>query len=301
MIVYLDQNKWIELAKIFHGKDKSERAISIQRDLEASIEHGYIYPLSAIHYMEFARIRNNERRTRLGQVMWKYSGGRSLISARELVEYEIEVGLQDYIPEITPRNFNLIGNGISHAFGEKVKRILPEWFNIKIEEAILTGFKELNIDPISFVSEDHRLKFKKHLEALQQTKKELNKSKWDDWLHAITLADILEPLHAVLIKNNLNPMSLTSFIAQNGRNIVAKMPTRVLDIHLHHQVLKNPQYKPKVTDLEDWAGLGAAACYCDIVVCEKHFADLISRDGFSTHARIETDLLNIFGKQIHSL
>jgi len=78
LIVYLDQNKWIELAKIFHGKDKSERAKSIQKEIEASLECGYIYPLSEVHYMEFARIRNNERRSRLGKVMWEYSKGQTL-------------------------------------------------------------------------------------------------------------------------------------------------------------------------------------------------------------------------------
>lgn len=265
--------------------------------IEASLGCGYVYPLSAVHYMEFARISNRERRSRLGQAMWEYSRGRTLISGREIVEREIEIGLQDLIPAVIPRNINLIGHGIAHAFGEKVKSILPDWFNSKVEESMLTGFDELNIDPISHISDEHRLKFKHHLELLQKNKKELSKSKWDDWLHAITMVDILEPLNAVLLKNNLSPMSLTSYIAQNGRSMMSKMPTRVLDIHLHHQVLKNSQYKPKVSDLEDWAGLGIAACYCDVVVCEKHFANMVSRDGFSTHARVETDLLNIFNEE----
>jgi len=294
LIVYLDQNKWIELAKIFHGKDKSERAKSIQRKIKASLDAGYIYPLSEIHYMEFARISNNDRRARLGQAMWEYSRGRTLISAREIVEREIEIGLQDYISEIKPRNIKLIGHGIAHAFGESAEAILPEWFNSKIEESMLTGFKELNIEPLSHVSDKHRLNFKRHLESLQQTKKEISKSKWDDWLHAITLMDILGPINDVLIKNNLDPTSLVTLIAQNGRDIISKMPTRVLDINLHRQVIKNSQYNPKKNDLEDWAGLGVAACYCDIVVCEKHFANLVNRDGHPTHARIETDLINIF-------
>lgn len=294
MIIYLDQNKWIELAKIFHGKDKSERAKSIHRDIKASLDCGYIYSLSEIHYMEFARISDRGRRSRLGQAMWEYSGGQTLISAREIVECEIEIGLQDYIPRIKPRKINLIGRGIAHAFGEKVTTILPEYFDSIIEESMLTGFDELNIEPLSYVSDKYRLNFKGHLESLQKTKKEISKSKWDDWLHALALMDILEPINDVLIKNDLDPTSLVSMIAQNGKNIISKMPTRVLDVHLHHQVLKNSQYKPKKSDLEDWAGLGVAACYCDVVVCEKHFANLVNRDGYTTHARVETDLANIF-------
>jgi len=296
LIVYLDQNKWIELAKIFHGKDNSERGKSIRRDIEASIDCGYIYPLSEVHYMEFSRISNDSRRSRLGQAMWEYSGGRTLVSGREIVEREVEIGLQDNIPGITPRSINLIGNGIAHAFGEKVRPILPEWFYSKIDEYMLTGFKEFNLEPISHVSDKYRANFKSHLESLQRTKKEIRKSKWDDWLHAISLIDILDPINAVLTKNGLDPMKLTSLIAQNSKSIISKMPTRVLDIHLHHQVLKNSQYSPKASDLEDWAGLGVATCYCDIVVCEKHFANLVGRDGYLAHARIETDLRNILAR-----
>ncbi len=294
MIVYLDQNKWIELAKIFHGKDKSERAKSIRRDIEASIECGYVYPLSEVHYMEFARISNAARRSRLGQAMHRFSQGKTLASSREIIEREVEISLQEYIPEIRPRKLELIGDGIAHAFGEKVQSVLPEWFDSKVDEFMLTGFDELNMEPIFHVTDKHRLNFKNHLEKLQRTKTELKKSKWNDWLHALSLADILNPFNDILIKNNLDPMSYTSVIGANGYNIVSKMPTRVLDIHLHHQVLKNSQYSPKVSDLEDWTGLGVASCYCDVVVCEKHFANLINRDGYSPHARIETDLKNVF-------
>jgi hypothetical protein len=75
---------------------------------------------------------------------------------------------------------------------------------------------------------------------------------------------------------------------------MASVPTRKLDIHLHRQVLKNPQYNAKKGDLEDWAGLGTAVCYADVVVCENHFADMVRRDGFMTPARVETDLLAVF-------
>lgn len=71
------------------------------------------------------------------------------------------------------------------------------------------------------------------------------------------------------------------------------MPTRKLDIHLHKQILKNPNYKPKITDLGDWGGIGIASCYCDVVICEKHFADLLNRDSYVPNIRIETKLENL--------
>ena len=294
MIVYLDQNKWIELAKIYHGKDKSDRAITIRSKIDTSINYGYTFPLSAAHYMEFARISDCGRRSRLGEVMWKYSGGITLVSSKEIVEREVEIGLQEHITGIVPRELNLIGKGIAHAFGEELDTRFPSWLNDVVDEAMLTGVNVLNIEPISYMSNEHRKIFKAHLDSLQEMKKKLDKSKWDDWLHALSIKDILRPIYDVLNAHNIKPMDIVPLLATQGKNIVSKMPTQVLDVHLHHQVLKNSQYKAKLNDLEDWAGLGVAVCYCDIVVCERHFADMLRRDGYSAHARVETDLANIF-------
>ena len=72
------------------------------------------------------------------------------------------------------------------------------------------------------------------------------------------------------------------------------MPIRRVDLHLHKQVLRNLKYAPKSTDLEDWSALAVASCYCDVVVCEKHMADMLLRDGFKARARIEVDLDHTF-------
>ena len=36
------------------------------------------------------------------------------------------------------------------------------------------------------------------------------------------------------------------------------------------------------------------SCYCDVVICEKHFADMLKRDQYVSNARIETKLDNVF-------
>lgn len=76
---------------------------------------------------------------------------------------------------------------------------------------------------------------------------------------------------------------------------VESMPSRRVDLQLHRQYLKNPQLRPRVTDLEDWAGLAPAAMYCDLLVCERHFANLVVRDGFRTRARVLTSLEGLRG------
>jgi hypothetical protein len=298
MIVYLDQNKWIELARIVHGKDRSPRAREILRQIKAGIESGCILPLSHIHYIETARISNVGRKSRLGSVMWDYSKGFTMASYTTIVEHEIECALAKHFPQVKPSALTLIGRGVAHAFGQFAMSHLPpgvpsRWDDA-IEKAMLTGYAGNAVDPLSFRSESHRENFRAHLEKLHTTKKELPKEKWDDWLYAIALTDILDPLNRVLTRHRLEKSFFDALGREKITALVDDMPTRRLDLHLHRQVLKNPQYKPKKTHLEDWAGLGVASCYCDVVVCENHMADMIRREGFRPKARIETNLSNLF-------
>lgn len=293
MIVYLDQNKWIQLAQIVNGKDKSEFALKTLKEIKASIECGYIYPLSAIHYLEFSRISNVSRRKKLGQVMWDFSKNKSLTSNENIISYEIEVALSKYFPQIKPRDLTLIGTGMLHAFGEEEQIKLPG-LSEYVDKSLLTGAEALDIEPISFFCNKYRENFQSHLSSLNEKKHQLEKNKWENWLYALALKDISKPLSNVLIKNNIPSDSLKDFSADNYKDIVDSMPSRALDVHLHRQVLKNSNYNAKMSDLEDWAGLGLAACYCDVVVCEKHFADMLRRDKFKTSARIVTDLNEIF-------
>lgn len=159
---------------------------------------------------------------------------------------------------------------------------------------MLIGNSRMNIEPLSFRNSVHRESFFAHLGALHTTKEDLPKSKWDNWLYAIALADIRNPLAEVMRRHNIQKADFENLGEAQIKAIVDAMPTRHLDLHLHRQVLKNPSYKAKITDLEDWAGIGIASCYCDVVVCEKHMANMIQRDHFSVKARIETNIANVF-------
>lgn len=293
MIVYLDQNKWIELARIANGIDSSDRDLKVFNEIVAASENGCIFPLNSTHFTEFARIKNVDRRKRLGNVMWSLSKGKTLAPYREICEREIEDALLGIGVDLTPRTEKLIGDGIEFAFGIEFQSEVLKVFNTIVNKSILTGSEVFNIDPIGATNLDfHRNNFFNHLSQINTKKHELEKSKWDDWLHVISMVDIMESLDKVFHLHSLNRSILDSLDVKQHRKFLTSMPTRKLDIHLHRQVLKNSQYKPKKTDLEDWAGIGVASCYCDVVVCEKHFANLLLRDGFKPKARIETKLDN---------
>jgi hypothetical protein len=194
MILYLDQNKWIELAKIVYGIDQSVRARTIVRELRAAIDAGCVIPLSAMHYMETARISNADRRARLGTVMWDFSKGRTFASYPSVVEHEVEVALAKHFPQMNPSRLQLLGRGIRHAFGQIAMTDVASPIDEEMERAMLTGSSRLVVDPLSFKSQVQRMNFLSHLDTLHKTKHELPKNKWDNWLYAVAIVDIRNPL-----------------------------------------------------------------------------------------------------------
>ena len=287
MLVYLDQNKWIQLARVFNGKEKNKKISQIPRLVA---KNRVFLPISAIHYMETSRISDCSRRERLGRVMWNLSKGITIASARSIAEHEIEVALSKMLSENYIHEFSFLGKGASHAFDEPYSIDLPHNLKDLFERALLTGEEVDGESPKAIKNNYYRKTFHQHLVKLKQIKTDLPSNKWEAAIYCICWVDILEPFNSVLIKNKIDKSKINDLDEDGIRIMLDSMPLRKADIHLHKQVLKNNSYCPKKTDLEDWAGLSIGAMYCDILVCEKHFKDLISRDRFETKARIINDL-----------
>ncbi|MCC3859461.1 hypothetical protein IB289_24275 [Vibrio parahaemolyticus] len=292
MLVYLDQNKWIQLAQIVYGKDKSPKSIQTLNEIRASLECGYVYPLSATHYQEFSRISNLGRRKRLGQVMWDYSQNKTIVSTEKIVIHEIETALSKYFPSIQPGKLELIGQGMANAFGREFDESssLSEY----VDKVLLTGSELLNIEPIQHYDEKYRKNFQAHLNNLKHIKNQVPREKLEDLIEFIVFKDISNPLTKVMMSHSVSSDFFSSLPSSELSKILQHMPSRYLDVHLHRQVIRNENYNAKLSDLEDWAGLGVAVSYCDIVVCEKHFADMLRRDKHNTRARVVTSLNDIF-------
>ena len=296
MIVYLDQNKWIELAKMFHGKDTSSRASLVLRNFEAARADSSVRtPLSSFHYIETSRISNVDRKVRLGEAMWHFSRGETLIGYQAIVRYELELALAKHLAQVSPGTINILGSGHAHAFCSSPLRGVLALFEEEVERSILMGNEMLSIKPPASYSESYRENFRQHLSTLHARYKNVPKELRENWLYTMSTIDILNPINDVIQKHCVPKEAMDGLGEQRLNQVINDMPTRRVDPHLHRQVLRNPNYVARISDLEDWGGLAVAGCYCDVVVCEKHMADMLRRDGFTTHARVETNLENTFG------
>ena len=308
-VIYLDQNKWIDVARAFHGKAQDaelKAACAVVEKLSRRM--AAIFPLSWVHYVETAKITNHEQRTRLGTAMWEISRGHTLASLRKVARFEVETALARRFPHVTPRDFQLVSKGHAHAFDARYAYRIPEEYRGRLpagmseealerelqrvlEKAAITGEGPGGIRTPSPDYNQPNSSFKEHLKTLPQRGSSLSPGKQEDFLHTIALIDIEEPIKEVLDFHGLSwERDLIPLGTEGLTAFVQGMPSRRTEVHLHRQILKNPTLKPKDNDLEDWSGLGPATAHCDIVICEKHFANLLHRDGFRPNAQVITDL-----------
>lgn len=291
MVVYLDQNKWIELARMFHCKDLTARAKQILGEFEAAKRDARaVFPLSSVHYVETSRVSNVGRKVRLGEAMWNFSQGITLVAYSTIVWHELEVALSKHLPQVTSGVVSILGRGYAHAFGVPPPQRILTAFAENVERSILTGNPRFGIQPPAFAGMTHRENFRQHLATLHARFENVRPGLRENWLYAMSMVDILNPFNDVAARHNLQPAALDTLGEAGLKGVIDDMPTRRVDMHLHREVLKNRAYVARASDLEDWGGLAVASCYCDVVVCEKHMANMLQRNGFATRARIEVAL-----------
>jgi hypothetical protein len=70
MIIYLDQNKWIDLARAYHNRDDGRDYVIIKdKILKCSEDGKHTFPLSIVHLLETYAAKRSDRRIRLAEVM----------------------------------------------------------------------------------------------------------------------------------------------------------------------------------------------------------------------------------------
>jgi hypothetical protein len=283
---------WIELARIVHGKDASSEALALLNTVQSAVNEGrWVLPLSSVHYVELSRVSNVDRRERLGAVMFDLSRGITLAPTRQIIEHEVEVALGRRWPNVEVRSFQLLGFGVGHAFGIELPASWHGPNGVRLERAVLAGDAQWAVSSPGYRGTEFRENFQKHLEAMRGTRT-LPRTSWEDALCAISMIDILDPLNRMAVHHGFDKSLLTALGKAGLAEWLQEMPSRRVDMHLHRQVLKDPTYRPKASDLEDWAALGMACAYCDVVACEKHMAAMLNRDHFRERARVERRLVD---------
>lgn len=268
-------------------------------------------PLSAIHYLESHRHADPNRRRRLGECMIAISAGYTIATWEAILTHEISRVLHSIDQRVSIIPLDYVGRGMRHAFGKDLPPfVLPEAFREAIprhtqqlyeaqveaalEKAALTGVSEFQEMPApTLPHSNHNVEFRNKLDELTKRLEELPKNKREDFLYAASFLDVVSVIESVLLGQGFPVLDLGRIDMAYVRGFVDALPSRRADLHVTKQSTKNAQLKAKLSDLDDFASISPAVAYCDVVVCEKHFADLLRRDGFKTRAIVLTNLEDV--------
>lgn len=297
--VYLDQNKWVDLARAAHGHRLGvpfQEVLDVARAAVAA--DGVSFPLDVARYYETWKRGDFTSRQRLVETMLELSKLHSIAPSRVLLTHEIDTALHARYGGTAASPPQVFGVGVNHASGGGLRAFhadlppdLPPGLATQIEAAfqqalevgLLTGPPDLANLPRELAEITAQMtqdkQFANGATALTDRLRAMGYSKGTKLDLAIVgteLGDILEPLVEGLLKYGIDPVSFLSQGPDELMAFVDDLPTRSLTSALRRDKHSAEQtWEPN--DLNDLVYLPVAAVYCDVVVTERQWVHRLKK------------------------
>lgn len=324
--IYLDQNKWIELAKGI--KEENFMYIELYKTIVKNVENGtWAFPLSSIHIVETMKRRDESSRKEILDLMFSISKGYAICDymTADAIEFNSWVNSKvvDYsqLKSIVIRHdwANIIGLSTEEAniqFGNRT--CLPDELD-KIKKLIKGHSCDREVfDLICNVINDD---IAEHEKFYYNSYKEVKQSflLWKNQIKDLVEYKDKHLYPAYLIKvffevykekfKNLSPRmenNIRELFEQNRKNktvAIANLET-LPGFNVHNRLifeLCNNTYKEvHEHDFNDLAYLRVAIPYCDIVIGENYWCDRVCHYGLDKkyNTIVSTKLLNLIEDKI---
>lgn len=297
LTIYLDQNKWIDLARAETGHPRGEPFLEIMAVLKNAVDDGRAqFPLSVAHYYETSKQRNGKKRMELATTMVRLAGTLRIAPPHTIVPWEIQRALVEVfgLPLEVP-TLKLFGDGVAHAFSAPTLRYLApiEWhanpLSLEWQEKLqrragpayetmilasvtaegMPDEMRLSMNDLKNLTDD---RFVQGQEQVATAVKRHGRNRLEDIMLATAYTDIRRPIAEASYSLGLQPEQ----IGDNWRQILETIPSRWVEMKLRHQRQANTQKTWQGNDLNDVTALAIAVPYCDWVVTEKSWASMLT-------------------------
>lgn len=309
--VYLDQNKWIDVARADHDRPGSERFSDALVFLRAAVESQRVsLPLSSAHYMETANRRHWESRRDLGLTMASLSRFHTIAPIDAIVPPEIDRALQQFFDvSLRTRALQPFGLGVAHAFNQPVPPYrIPDHLRDRVDdpegfERAANDYQELGLllgpspeeevdlegyDPLAHLSVgESYAETKEQLRALRRSEGWHKGERASRVAAASAFADHLDPINDAFERAGLPAGLLLAQGREAVTEFIAAAPTMFASSEFERLRHASPKLWER-QDLSDIASLAVAAVYCDVVVTEKLWVDAAYR------AKLDSKLDTVF-------
>lgn len=290
-LIYLDLNKWIDLA---HAASGTEKGRNMEADLSTATElvreGTVLFPLSAAHFMEVAKIGNPTQRRTLARLMVTLSKGWFLSSPSSLIQYELRRAFASRLdmqvaPDIPP---SALTRSIKEVFVD------PEIFGG--DEAAIAWLSESPMMLEEFLATARAGKefldnWRRYASQHEQdrilrrdTTRELRKRAY---CVMVTMA-IQDRLHKAFAEFGLTTLSVLEHLGTEGNiDLLEAVPFLNVEINLFVERNEHHDRMIQSNDELDIGFLSIAIPYCHAVVTEKFWTSLVRRlrldRKYSTH------------------
>ncbi|MGN6664029.1 MAG: hypothetical protein ACTHK6_07505 [Solirubrobacterales bacterium] len=300
--VYLDQNKWIDLARAVNDVKDGDRFADARLVLEEGVNAGHVsIPLSSAHYMETQNRRDWRSRRQLAETMIAFSKLQTVAPPDAILPAEIDVALKSLFGVLRrPRELRVFGVGVSHAFNMPVDPYrIPEELRGNVSdpddfERRANEFQEryLLIGPSPEMEEEGIPDYDPfaHLQVGERYAKAKEKlrdlRKGDGWhkgersqriAMAQALTDNLPQIEEAMSRAGLQIDLLIESGRRSMADFVSAVPTMLASSELEKLRHASSQKPWERQDLNDIAALSVAIAHCDVVVTERLWADAARR------------------------
>jgi hypothetical protein len=297
--IYLDQNKWLDLARAAHGRVGGQDFQDVLAISRYGVGRGLVsFPLSASHYMETLRRGDAASRHRLTMVMAEFSRFHAIASVPDVLPGELDRALkQRYGKPVFPHPLQPFGVGVAHAFANPAfkyrlpedvdvdaytKARLEEQASLLIEHALLAGPPQ-GVPVPGMQDGRYRLYGQRYVEAETKIAEGLRQHDprrlhLSDWIAATEVIDILQPLNEAFARAPIGKREAPELDTAVGMTrLLMDLPSRAVTYELRRLRQQSRDTKWEPNDLDDIASLAVAIPYCDVVVTEKQWSHMARR------------------------
>lgn len=293
MRVYLDQLHWVSLARAATDHPAGRTFKRVLTAVGNAVDIGKAsFPLSSHHYYENHKQRNIRRRHHMASVMAAISQYDTIASIWDVLPGELDHALHARFgrPQLT-RPVLAFGSGIEFAFGAP-KSVLPipaglehalkERIYAAIQFAMLGG----DTASLGLVLSQLPSAFSLFDDYFRSSRQRLNdlalggriaRNDVRREVAAAALEEITGPMREALRRAEMTFEEFAGLGESGSIEFLHDLPSRDVDLELLQLRHRNPQKAWDMNDLTDVSALAMAVPYCDVVVTERLWADLVKR------------------------
>jgi hypothetical protein len=298
-VVYLDQNHFVNMARIIAGKPASGYAELLGACRRSLHEGRAIFPLSSTHLMETTAIANSQRRNDLASVMGELSGFLYLLGRPIIQKLEVEESLRAMGVDVGLGGaLGLIGRGGLYPIGHRSEFVItsedgkapePESIDSEAIRQLMAANWEAQRLILTGGDEDHsgtppwkQIVRNRAAREIGQARSIDAEPEWrrERLRDVVAANEVYHELNEILATEIANRIGLQDLFPEIGdaRRLTDGMPSTRVAITIKTHYHRNREHPWKENDVYDIDFLSVAVPYCDAVYTDKAVRNALVRN-----------------------